>query len=93
MLDKVTGQPVYAIDVRLPDMLYAAIGQCPVFRGTLKAVDESAIAGMKGVRADRALSDAVAVVAEFLVAGKAGAERCRVWDDGEATATCPGRPS
>ena len=48
--DKVTGQPVYAIDVRLPDMLYAAIVHCPVFKGTPKSIDESSIAGMKGVR-------------------------------------------
>ena len=34
--DKVTAQPIYAIDVRLPDMLYAAIAQCPVFGGTLQ---------------------------------------------------------
>ena len=30
VLAKVMAQPVYAIDVRLPDMLYAAIVQCPV---------------------------------------------------------------
>ena len=34
--DKVTGKPIYAIDVHLPDMLYAAIVQCPVFKGTLR---------------------------------------------------------
>ena len=38
--DKVLGKPVFGIDVRLPDMLYAAIVQCPVFRGTLKSVDD-----------------------------------------------------
>ena len=32
VFDKVTAQPVYAIDVRLPDMLYAAIVQCPGLR-------------------------------------------------------------
>src|SRR5262249_36190841 len=31
--DKVMGKPIYAIDVRLPNMLYAAIIQCPVFKG------------------------------------------------------------
>ena len=36
VLDKVTAKPVYALDVRLPDMLYAAIVQCPVFGGTLQ---------------------------------------------------------
>ena len=32
--DKVTGKPIYGIDVRVPNMLYAAILQCPVFGGT-----------------------------------------------------------
>jgi len=44
--DKVTGKPIYAIDVRLPNMLYAAIVQCPVFKGRLASVDESRIAGI-----------------------------------------------
>src|SRR5215470_12833570 len=30
-LDKVTGKPIFGIYVRVPDMLYAAIVQCPVF--------------------------------------------------------------
>jgi isoquinoline 1-oxidoreductase beta subunit len=64
VLDKATARTVYAIDVRLPGMLYAAIRQCPVFGGTVKSVDESAIAGMKGVRRVVRMADAVAVVAD-----------------------------
>ena len=64
VFDKVTAQPVYAIDVRLPDMLYAAIVQCPVFGGALKSVDETSIAGMAGVRGIVRMPDAVAVVAD-----------------------------
>jgi isoquinoline 1-oxidoreductase beta subunit len=64
VLDKVTARPVYAIDVRLPGMLYAAIRQCPVFGGSVKSVDESAIAGMKGVRRVVRMADSVAVVAD-----------------------------
>jgi isoquinoline 1-oxidoreductase beta subunit len=63
VLDKITGQPIYGIDVHLPDMLYAAIRQCPVFKGKLRSVDESKLAGMKGVRRLVRLTDAVAVVA------------------------------
>ena len=44
IIDKVQGKPIYGIDVRLPDMLYAALIQCPVFKGTLKSVDESKLA-------------------------------------------------
>src|SRR5262249_23402069 len=47
--DKITGKPIYAIDVRLPNMLYAAVIQCPVFKGTLQSVDESKLAGKKGI--------------------------------------------
>ena len=62
--DKVSGKPIYAIDVRLPDMLFAALAQCPVFRGKLKDVDETRIAGMRGVRQVIRFDDAVAVVAD-----------------------------
>ena len=61
---KVTGQPIYGIDVRVPGMLYAALAQCPVFKGTLKSVDDSKAAGMKGVRQVVKLKDAVAVDAD-----------------------------
>jgi isoquinoline 1-oxidoreductase subunit beta len=64
VLDKVTAQTVYAIDVRLPGMLYAALAHCPVFGGAPKAIDESAIANMRGVRRVVRLHDAVAVVAD-----------------------------
>src|SRR5580704_12023232 len=64
VLDKVTARPVYGIDVRLPGMLHAAIRQCPVFKGSLKSVDETSLAGRKGIRCVVRLPDAVAVVAE-----------------------------
>jgi isoquinoline 1-oxidoreductase subunit beta len=82
VFDKVIGRPVYAIDVRLPDMLYAALVHCPVFGGTLKSIDESSIQGMKGVRRIVRLPDAVAVVAESWWTAKNAAETLRVtWDD------------
>jgi isoquinoline 1-oxidoreductase beta subunit len=81
--DKVTGQPVFAIDVRLPDMLYAAVIHCPVFGGALKSVDENSIAAMKGVRRIVRMSDAVAVVAESWWQAKRASEALRIaWDDG-----------
>jgi isoquinoline 1-oxidoreductase subunit beta len=64
VLDKVTAQTVYAIDMRLPGMLYAALVHCPVFGGAPKTIDDSAIANMKGVRRVVRLHDAVAVVAD-----------------------------
>jgi isoquinoline 1-oxidoreductase beta subunit len=79
--DKVTGKPIYAIDVHLPGMLYAAIVQCPVFKGTLRSVDETKLAGMKGIRRVVKLPDAVAVVADSWWRAKKAAEMLPVtWD-------------
>jgi isoquinoline 1-oxidoreductase beta subunit len=84
--DKVTGKPIYAIDVRLPDMLYAAIVQCPVFKGTLKSVDQSKLAGTKGIRRVVKLPDAVAVVADSWWRAKKTAETLPVtWEVGGNT--------
>ena len=81
--DKITGKPIYAIDVQLPNMLCAAIVQCPVFKGTLKAVDETKLAGMNGVRKVVKLPDAVAVVADSWWRAKKAAEALPVtWDFG-----------
>ena len=82
VLAKVTAQPVYAADVRLPGMLYAAIAQCPVFGGALRSVDETPIAGMAGIRGVVRLPDAVAVVADsWWRAQRAVAALKPVWDE------------
>jgi isoquinoline 1-oxidoreductase subunit beta len=82
VLDKVTAQPIYAIDVRLPGMLYAAIAQCPTYGGKLRSVDEGAIAAMAGVRRVVRLPDAVAVVADSWWRAKRALEALPiVWDD------------
>jgi isoquinoline 1-oxidoreductase subunit beta len=80
--DKITGHPVYAIDVRLPGMLYAAIRHCPVFGGTLKSVDDGSIRAMPGVRRVVRLKDAVAVVADTWWQANKAVQALRVtWDD------------
>src|SRR5206468_8763409 len=82
--DKIAGKPIYAIDVQLPNMLYAAIVQCPVFKGALKSVEESKISGMKGVRRVVKLADAVAVVADTWWQAQRAAQMLPVnWDFGE----------
>lgn len=82
--DKVQGKPIYGIDVRVPGMLYAAIAQCPVFKGTLKSVDESKLAGLKGVHKVVRLKDAVAVVAERWWQAKTALDALTIeWDAGE----------
>lgn len=82
--DKTTGATIYGIDVRLPGMLNAAIKACPVFGGRLKSVDESRIAGFKGVRKVlRVGDDAVAVVADTWWQAKSALDALPiVWDEG-----------
>jgi len=79
--DKVVAKPVYAIDVRLPGMLYAAIAQCPVFGGALKSIDETAVVGMPGVRGVVPMPDAVAVVADSWWRAKRAVDALSItWD-------------
>lgn len=61
---KINGAAQFAIDTRLPDMVYAAIAACPVPGGKLKTVDESPIKGRRGVERVVKLADAVAVIAD-----------------------------
>ena len=81
---KVNGSLMYGIDVRLPDMVYATIAQCPVFGGKLKSVDEAKVKAMPGVRQVLRLDDAtVAVIADsFWQAKKALDALPIVWDEG-----------
>jgi isoquinoline 1-oxidoreductase beta subunit len=84
--DKLDGSKVFAIDLKLPGMLNAAIRDCPVFGGKLKSYDESKIAGMPGVQKVVKVKDtAVAVVADtWWHAKKALHALPIVWDEGAA---------
>ena len=62
--DKVTGKPIFGIDVQLPGMVYAAIAQCPVFRGRLVDAHGEQLLGLRGLARVVKLEDAVAVVAD-----------------------------
>jgi len=64
-IDKLTGKQVYAIDVKLPGMLNAAIMDAPVFGSKVKRYDEAKARAMPGVRHVLKVGDsAVAVVAD-----------------------------
>ena len=62
--DSVTGRTLYGSDVQLPGMVYAAIAQCPVFKGRLNSADSAKVLGRRGVLQVVALDDAVVVVAD-----------------------------
>ena len=82
--DKLDGSKVYAIDVKLPGMLCAAIKDCPVFGGKLKSYDEARIAGMPGVRrVVKVKETAVAVVADTWWRAKTALDALPIiWDEG-----------
>jgi isoquinoline 1-oxidoreductase subunit beta len=74
---KVTGETVYAIDVRLPGMKWAAVRSCAVYGGDVKSYGFDAVRGMPGVHSalrfpipdpaltrGRVFSGGVAVVAD-----------------------------
>jgi isoquinoline 1-oxidoreductase subunit beta len=61
---KVDGSATFGIDVRLPGMLYAALAQPPVLKGSLRSFDDSRAKGMPGVVAVVPTSSGVAVVAD-----------------------------
>jgi len=82
---KIVGKPLYGIDVREPNMLYAAISQCPVFGGKLQSVDEAKVHDMPGVKKVVKVGDnSVAVVADSWWRAKKALEAMPIsWDEGE----------
>jgi isoquinoline 1-oxidoreductase subunit beta len=85
---KINGSANFAIDAKVPGMVYAAIAACPVAGGKLKSVDEAPAAGRRGVLQVVKLADAVAVVADrFWRAKEALALLKPEWETGEAGKT------
>jgi len=82
---KINGSAKFAIDTRLPDMVYAAVAACPVFGGKLKSVDDAPAKGRRGILQVVKLDNAVVVVADrFWRAKEALALLKPEWDVGEA---------
>ncbi len=83
-VEKLSGKLVYAIDVKLPDMLNAAIAQCPVFGGKLKSFNPDKIKSMPGVRHVLKVDDvSVAVVADKWYQAKTALAAMPIeWDEG-----------
>jgi isoquinoline 1-oxidoreductase beta subunit len=72
--DKIAGRATFGIDVRVPDMHFATLRQCPVFGGTLQQCDEAPALAVDGVRKVVKLPAAVAVVADSTWAAFRGAQ-------------------
>ena len=82
--EKLNGSLVYAIDLKLPGMLCAAIKDCPVFGGKLVSYDASKISRLPGVRRAVKVNDTtVAVVADTWWHAKKALDALPiVWDEG-----------
>jgi len=63
MIGKATGTAEYSLDVRLPNMLYAAVKMGPMIGAKLRRHDASAAKDMPGVKGIIPISDGVAVLA------------------------------
>src|SRR5580765_7947988 len=81
--DKLNGSKIYAIDLKLPGMLCAAIKDCPVFGGKVTSFDDSKIAGMPGVKkVVKVRGTGVAVVADTWWHAKKALDALPiVWDE------------
>ncbi|SPB13904.1 aldehyde dehydrogenase [Caballeronia novacaledonica] len=81
--EKVDGTAMFGLDVRLPDMVYAAIVNCPVFGGTLASVDDSNAKKIPGVRQVVKFDNGVAVIGDHTWAAKRGAAALQIqWNEG-----------
>lgn len=81
--EKVDGTAMFGLDVRVPDMVYAAIANCPVFGGTLASVDDSHAKTIPGVRQVVKLDNAVAVIGDHTWAAKRGLQALDIkWNEG-----------
>lgn len=81
----VTGRIRYGIDAQAPGMVYAAIAQCPVFGGKVKAYDASRIQGRRGILKTMTIDDGAAVVVvadNWWRANEALKALPITWDDG-----------
>ena len=81
---KVDGSQVYGMDLKLPNMLNAAIKACPVFGGKVKRFDAAAVASRPGVKKVVPVGDyAVAVVADTWWRAKTALDALPIeWDYG-----------
>lgn len=83
--EKITGKAKFGIDVRLPDMKYAALVQPRVFGAKIKSYDDSKAKNMAGVLKIKQLpNEKIAVIANHWYQAKQASEAISVvWDNGE----------
>ncbi|MDP2480226.1 MAG: molybdopterin-dependent oxidoreductase [Candidatus Palauibacterales bacterium] len=81
--DMVAGDARYGLDVRVPEMLYAAVARSPALGGTVASFDDAAARRVPGVREVVRIGSGLAVVAEHTWAALRGRDALRVdWASG-----------
>ena len=80
---KVTGKPIFGIDVKRRGMLTATVAKCPVFGGSVRSFDAAQALKVKGVKKVVQIGSGVAVIADSFWAAKQGRDALQVtWDEG-----------
>ncbi len=80
---KVAATATYGIDVRVPNMLYAAVAMPPMIGGKVQSYDDSRAKNMPGVKAVVQYSRGVAVVADSYWQAKKAKDLLQItWDEG-----------
>jgi isoquinoline 1-oxidoreductase subunit beta len=81
--EKLNGEAVFGIDVKLRGMLTAVITRPPIFGATMKSFDDSRARSMPGVKKIVAIPAGVAVIADTFWQAKTARDALRVeWDEG-----------
>jgi isoquinoline 1-oxidoreductase subunit beta len=84
---KVDGSAQYGIDVRRPNMVFAAVANCPVFGGKLKAFDAGAASKLPGFVGAHPVPGGVAVAADSTWRARQALAALAVdWDQGSDAA-------
>ena len=81
---KVTGEAVFGIDIRQPNLHYASIARSPVYQGKVKSVDSSAAEKIKGVVSIKPISAGMVVIATSYWAARKAKNALKIeWDPGD----------
>ena len=82
--EKVNGSAVFGIDVKVPDMLVAAVARPPVFGGKVKSFDAEQAKAVPGVRHVVQIDRGIAVVADGFWQATEGRAKLKIeWDEGQ----------
>lgn len=83
-LAKTTGQAEFGIDVKVDGMLIATVKQSPIFGGSVKSFDKSAVMSLPGVIAVEEIDNGVAVIADNFWHAKSALEKLPIkFNDGD----------